>query len=164
MTDPFRRRFLVGLIIGVAGVVTTGNVAISQLRRLQTFEKASLAIQTGEGRHDFTVEIARRQTQHAQGLMFRRKLAADAGMLFLYSRSQPASMWMKNTYIPLDMIYIDREGTIVGYHERAVPQSLEVITSKKPVTAVLEVNSGTVSRLKIAVGDKIIHPAFQAKK
>lgn len=164
MTDPFRRRLIAGLIFCAAGVVATGTVAISQIRRLQTFEKGRLGIQTREGRHDFNVEIARRQKQHAQGLMFRRRLAADAGMLFLYHRSQPASMWMKNTYIPLDMIYIDRNGTIVGYHERAVPGSLEVITSKKPVNAVLEVNSGTVSRLKIAVGDKVVHPAFQAKK
>lgn len=164
MTDQIRRRFIAGLVLCSACVVATGTVAISQLRRLQTFEKSKLAIETGAGRHDFTVEIARHQGQQAQGLMFRRKLAADAGMLFLYRRSRPASMWMKNTYIPLDMIYIDRMGTIVGYHERAVPGSLEVITSQKPVSAVLEVNSGTVSRLKIAVGDKVVHPAFQAKK
>lgn len=96
--------------------------------------------------------------------MFRRQLAADAGMLFLYRRKQRASMWMKNTYIPLDMIYIDGHGKIVGYFERAIPGSLEVITSKQPVNAVLEVNSGTVSRLRISVGDKVIHPAFEAKK
>ena len=164
MTDKVRRSFTAGLLIGVVAVVATGGAAIGQIRRLQSFKIENLIIRTRDGRHEFTVEVARRPAQQAQGLMFRRKLAADAGMLFLYRRAQPASMWMKNTYIPLDMLYIDRSGTIVGYHERAVPGSLEVITSKYPVNGVLEVNSGTVSRLKIAVGDKIIHPAFTAKK
>jgi uncharacterized membrane protein (UPF0127 family) len=164
MPNPSRRRFIAGtaVIIGIA--VTAGATAIGQIRRLQTFEKDKLAIRTKAGRHEFNIEIARRRHQHAQGLMFRRHLAADAGMLFLYRETQRASMWMKNTYVPLDMIYIDRQGTIVGYYERAIPGSLEVITSKHPVNAVLEVNSGTVSRLKIAVGDKVIHSAFEAKK
>ena len=95
--------------------------------------------------------------------MFRRKLAADAGMLFLYKSAEPASMWMKNTFIPLDLLYIDGTGQIVGFHQRAVPQSLEVITSKQPVRAVLEVNAGTAARLQIVVGDRVLHPAFHAK-
>lgn len=95
--------------------------------------------------------------------MFRRGLAADAGMLFIYRSAERASMWMKNTYIPLDLLYIDGTGKIVGFHQRAVPQSLEVITSKEPVRAVLEVNAGTAARLQLAVGDVVLHPAFQAK-
>jgi hypothetical protein len=132
-------------------------------QKLQTFERGRLAIETRTGRHEFQVEIARRPIQHAQGLMFRRRLAANAGMLFLYGTPQPARMWMKNTYIPLDLLYIDGKGGIVGFHQRAVPQSLEVIGSKQPVIAVLEVNAGTVARLRIAIGDKVLHPAFQAK-
>ena len=135
--------------------------ARGQAARLQSFEKESLSIRTRTGTHRFTVEIARRPPQHAQGLMFRRHLAADAGMLFLYGGARRASMWMKNTYIPLDMVYIDATGRVVGFFERAVPGSLEVITSEKPVTAVLELNAGTVSRLAIAVGDRVLHPAFQ---
>ena len=84
-------------------------------------------------------------------------------MFFIYRVTAPASMWMKNTFIPLDLLYIDWTGKIVGFHQRAVPQSLEVITSRQPVRAVLEVNAGTVARLKIGVGDKVVHPAFKAK-
>jgi uncharacterized membrane protein (UPF0127 family) len=130
---------------------------------LQTFDKSKLSIKTKSGRHELQVEIARRPKQQAQGLMFRRTLAANSGMLFIYPVTAPASMWMKNTFLPLDLVYIDRTGKIVGFHQRAVPQSLEVITSKQPVRAVLEVNAGTVRRLQIAVGDKVSHPTFTAK-
>lgn len=147
-------------LVGVLGALQT----FGQGQKLQTFEKNRLAIQTKTGRHEFRVEIARRPKQQAQGLMFRRRIAADAGMLFIYRSAEPVSMWMKNTFIPLDLVYIDRTGRIVGFHQRAVPQSLEVITSKKPVRAVLEVNAGTAARLQIAVGDKVLHPAFQAKQ
>lgn len=164
MTDHNRRRFIAGAILSFGSIALLATQALGQMRRLQTFGKGKLTIQTSGGRHEFSVEIAQRPSQHAQGLMFRRHLAADAGMLFLYRQTQRASMWMKNTYVPLDMLYIDGQGTIVGFSERAVPGSLEVITSKSAVNAVLEVNSGTVSRLKIAVGDKIIHPAFHPKK
>ena len=157
MTTLPRRVFLVAAL--AASVV---RPARGQNAGLQTFEKGSLSIRTRTATHRFNVEIARQPRQHAQGLMYRRHLAADAGMLFLYSAARPASMWMKNTYIPLDMLYIDRNGRIVGFHERAVPGSLEVITSEEPVIAVLEVNGGTVARLGITVGDQVIHPAFQA--
>jgi uncharacterized membrane protein (UPF0127 family) len=93
--------------------------------------------------------------------MYRRRMARDAGMLFLYKRSAPVQMWMKNTLIPLDMIFIAADGRIVTITERAVPRSLETISSGVPVIAVLELNGGTVSRLKIAVGDRIFHPAFE---
>ena len=134
--------------------------ALAQIGRLQTFEKGDLSIRTKTGTHKFRIEIARRPDQFTQGLMFRRHLAADAGMLFLYARATRATMWMKNTYIPLDMIFIDRKGKIAGFRERTIPQSLAVISSEKPVSAVLEVNAGTVARLKISIGDQVLHPAF----
>lgn len=157
-----RRTFGTAVLIGSVALLV-GRQTSGQGQKLQTFEKNNLAIKTKSGRHEFRIEVARRPRQQAQGLMFRRRMAADAGMLFLYRNSQPASMWMKNTFIPLDLLYIDRTGKIVGFHQRAVPQSLEVITSKQPVSAVLEVNAGTVSRLQIAVGDQVLHRAFQAK-
>ena len=137
--------------------------SLGQGRSLQTFEYSNLSIKTKTGLHKFSVEIARRPKQQAQGLMFRRKMPAEAGMLFLYRHAEPARMWMKNTYIPLDLLYIDGVGKIVGFHQRAVPQSLEVMSSKRPVNAVLEVNAGTVARLQIEVGDRITHPAFRTK-
>jgi len=157
----YRRTF--GLVLAIGSMAVFGTMqAHGQARQLQTFEKGRLAIETASGRHEFRIEIARRPKQQAQGLMFRRSLAPDAGMLFIYRSAAPASMWMKNTYIPLDLLFIDRTGRIVGFHQRAVPQSLEVITSKQPVIAVLEVNAGTAARLGIKAGDRIIHPAFEA--
>jgi uncharacterized membrane protein (UPF0127 family) len=162
MTPVSRRTFGLAVAFSLTGLLGSWQ-SFGQGQKLQTFEKNRLAIKTKTGRHEFHVEIARRPKQQAQGLMFRRRMAADAGMLFIYRVTAPASMWMKNTFIPLDLLYIDWTGKIVGFHQRAVPQSLEVITSKQPVRAVLEVNAGTVARLKIGVGDKVVHPAFKAK-
>jgi uncharacterized membrane protein (UPF0127 family) len=158
-----RRTFGLAAVFSLAGLLGPWH-SFGQSQRLQTFKKNDLTIKTRTGLHKFRVEVARRPKQQAQGLMFRRRMAADAGMLFIYRTAEPASMWMKNTFIPLDLLYIDGNGKIVGFHQRAVPQSLEVITSKQPVRAVLEVNAGTAARLRIAVGDRILHPAFQAKK
>jgi len=163
MTRLSRRTFGLAAIFGLAGLASSWQ-SFGQSQKFQTFEKNRLAIKTKTGRHEFRVEIAMSPRQQAQGLMFRRRLAPDAGMLFLYRSAAPASMWMKNTFIPLDFLYIDGTGRIVGFHQRAVPQSLEVITSKQPVRAVMEVNAGTAARLRIAVGDQVFHPAFQAKR
>ena len=130
--------------------------------RLVTFERDELAIQsdaTGE-RHDFEVELAVTFAQQAQGLMYRRSLPRDAGMLFLYKTAGPASMWMRNTLIPLDMLFIERDGRIAHIAQRTVPLSLTSIESPVPVVAVLELNAGTTHRLGIRVGDRVLHPAF----
>lgn len=132
MTRLSRRTFGLAAVFGLAGMLGVWS-ALGQGRKFQTFEKNGLAIKTKTGRHEFRVEIARHPRQHTQGLMFRRRMAENAGMLFLYRSAEPASMWMKNTFIPLDLLYIDGTGKIVGFHERAVPQSLEVITSKQAV-------------------------------
>ncbi len=98
--------------------------------------------------------------QHAQGLMYRRSLAADAGMLFLYRGAGMLSMWMKNTSIPLDMMFIAPDGRIVDIAERTVPYSLETVSSRFAASAVLEVNGGTVARLGVQPGDRVLHRAF----
>lgn len=127
-----------------------------------TFDTASLSIETAAGEtHDFQVEIAETNEQRAQGLMFRREMAADAGMLFLFGGSEVRAMWMKNTLIPLDMLFIDETGKIVRIAERTVPYSERAITSGGPVSAVLELNAGTASRLVIKPGDRVRHPAFE---
>ena len=119
-----------------------------------------LTIATRSARHVFTIELAKTPAEMERGLMFRTALAPDRGMLFLYADDRPVSFWMKNTYIPLDLFFIDRHGAIVGIAERAVPLSTALIPSEMPVRAVLEVNGGTAQRLGIAVGDKVEHPAF----
>jgi uncharacterized membrane protein (UPF0127 family) len=128
--------------------------------QLVAYGKGELTIETAKGKQRFAVEEARTPQQMAQGLMYRRSLAADAGMLFEYDRPQIVSFWMKNTVIPLDMLFIAADGFVVGIHERAVPLSTEAITSDKPVLAVLELNGGTAQRLGIKPGDHVSHPLF----
>ena len=125
----------------------------------QTFEP--LTIVGGNGRHAFQVELARNDAERAQGLMFRRNLAADRGMLFDFGRVQPISMWMQNTYIPLDMVFIRPDGTIARIAENTEPLSTRAIPSGEPVLAVLEVIGGTASRLGLRAGDRVEHPLFR---
>ena len=120
-----------------------------------------LEIATPNGTHAFNVELATTPDQQATGLMFRRRMAADAGMLFLYEPGRHVTMWMKNTYIPLDMLFIGPQGRILHIVERTVPLSNELISSKSAVRAVLELNAGTVSRLGISTGDRVRHEAFR---
>jgi len=128
---------------------------------LETFQRDTVVIETAAGdQRRFTVELAVNSAQHAQGLMFRRDLAADAGMLFLFGRTREVSMWMKNTLIPLDMLFIAEDGRIVAVAERAVPGSLETISPGQPVAGVLEINGGMAARLGIAAGDRVRHAAF----
>ena len=124
----------------------------------QEFERSELEIVSGSQRHHFDVELAVTPGQKAQGLMFRQSLAADAGMLFLYDRESIHTMWMRNTFVPLDMLFIEADGRIAHIVERTIPQSIQQISSRMPVSAVLEVNAGAVRRLGIRVGDRIVHP------
>lgn len=128
---------------------------------LQRFPTDTLRIQTADGAsHRFTVEMATTAERRAQGLMYRRELPADAGMLFVYPRLRAAQMWMKNTYIPLDMLFIAPDGRIVKIAERTVPHSLQTISSGQPVKGVLELRGGSADRLGLAPGDTVHHSAF----
>ena len=158
MALRFARFLCLGLAL--AGTLAIGGAARSAAP-LQTFERDVLVIETEDGRrHRFEVELALDSEQRAQGLMYRRSLADDAGMLFLYGHEWPVSMWMKNTFIPLDMLFIAGDGRIVWIVERTVPNSLETISSGRPVAGVLEVIGGTVARLGIQPGDRVLHRAF----
>lgn len=127
---------------------------------LATFPKSKLTIKTSTGAFKFNIELAVTEAQMSQGLMYRRKMTADAGMLFDYKRRQRVLMWMKNTFIPLDMLFIGSDGRIVNIVERTIPHSVATISSKGRVQAVLELNGGTVSRLGIKPGDVVIHDVF----
>jgi uncharacterized protein len=135
-------------------------VTAPALAQLAQFPKAELTIETAKGPQKFSVEVATTPEQMEQGLMFRKSLAPDAGMIFDFKTPQPAMMWMKNTLIPLDMLFVDAQGRIVNIHERAVPGSLETIGSGAPVRAVIELNGGTASRLGIKPGDRVLYPIF----
>ncbi len=128
--------------------------------QLARFPTAPLTIVTSSGPHSFTVEVATTPAQMEQGLMFRRSLPPDSGMLFDYGAPSMAMMWMKNTLIPLDMLFVDSTGHIVNIHERAVPGSLATIAAAAPVRAAIELNGGTASRLGIRPGDRVVFQIF----
>ncbi|MGB8182652.1 MAG: DUF192 domain-containing protein [Stellaceae bacterium] len=132
--------------------------AFAQPQTFQTFTSAPLTIDTVKGPQHFTVELALTPAQQEQGLMFRREMAPDAGMLFVAAQPQIMTFWMHNTLIPLDMLFIATGGKIVDMHERAVPMSDATIVSRAPAIAVLELNGGTVDRLGIKIDD-VVHAA-----
>jgi uncharacterized protein len=122
-----------------------------------------LVIVTANGPQRFEVEVMREEADRARGLMFRRSLAPDRGMLFDFARVEPVSMWMKNTYISLDMIFIRPNGTIARVAENTEPLSTRTVSSGEPVLAVLEVVAGTAKRLAIKPGDGVEHPLFRPR-
>ncbi|OCP00981.1 MULTISPECIES: DUF192 domain-containing protein [unclassified Ensifer] len=105
--------------------------------------------------HELTVELAVDPDQREQGLMFRKSMAPDQGMLFDFGQTRRVMMWMKNTYLPLDMLFIDDNGVVRTIREDAVPHSEAIIDSGEPVAFVLELNAGTVRRLHIRPGDRL---------
>ncbi|MDH3737769.1 MAG: DUF192 domain-containing protein [Alphaproteobacteria bacterium] len=149
-----RNTFVLAVIVVVLWSLNMGAYAQAP------FARTTVSIETAGGTHDFNVELALDPAQQSQGLMFRRELAVDAGMLFFHQRERVATMWMRNTFVPLDMLFVATDGRIVHIVERTVPQSLATISAGRPVRAVLEVNAGTVRRLAIKSGDRLIHPLF----
>jgi len=152
MMSLFRRSAALACVLAVLGAGARAELA--------SFAKSSLVIDAAAGPQRFTVELARSPEQQQQGLMFRQSLAADAGMLFDFGDTRPATFWMKNTLIPLDMLFIAADGHVADIHERAVPLSEAAIESKVPVRAVLELNGGSVARLGIRRGDLVHHAIF----
>ena len=144
------------LMLGFAGFSIS---AFSQ--GVVTFDKSKLSVITSTGQKNFEVEMAVSDQQQSQGLMYRRSMAANAGMLFDYGGLRHIQMWMKNTYIPLDMIFIGPKGKIINIAERTIPHSESIVSSNGRARAVLELNSGTVSRLGIKTGDTVIHSIFR---
>jgi uncharacterized membrane protein (UPF0127 family) len=108
----------------------------------------------------FRVELALTPEEQARGLMFREELARMAGMLFVYDRVQPLAFWMRNTLIPLDMIFLDETGTVIDVHAEAIPLDETPIRSDAPGLAVLEINGGMAKRLGIGPGDELRSPAM----
>ena len=115
---------------------------------------------TASGTHDLRAEIADTDANRARGLMFRRKLAPDHGMLFLYSEEQVLSMWMRNTYISLDMVFIRADGRVQNIARDTEPFSEDIISSTGPVSAVLEIAAGEADRYGLKTGDEVRHGHF----
>lgn len=125
-------------------------------------EVSALTVETQGGQtHDFMVELALTPNQFARGLMHRTNLPEDAGMLFYFPDYTPRSFWMKNTLIPLDIIYINDSGEISHIYHSAQPHDKTPIPSNGPAKGVLEINGGLSMKLGIGIGDRIKHPFFQ---
>ncbi len=120
----------------------------------------TLEIVSKTGVHVFSVEIVDTEAAREKGLMFRKKLPEGQGMLFDFHSEQPVTFWMQNTYIPLDMIFIQGSGRILSIAENTEPLSTRIIASGGTVRAVLEVIGGTARKLGIAPGDQVGHPIF----
>jgi len=130
-------------------------VLLSQQGNANDLPLEALTIHSAETTSEFQVEVATTPDERATGLMYRESLADDQGMLFVYETPRIVAMWMKNTSIPLDMLFIHDDGIIVNIAHRTEPHSLTVIRSVSPVTQVLELAGGTVDRLGIQVGDRV---------
>jgi uncharacterized protein len=124
------------------------------------FSVSRLSVETARGRFEFTVEVADTVARRMQGLQGRRILEPNAGMLFDFRTPQRVSMWMKDTYLSLDMIFVGADGIVLNIAEKTVPHSLIPIASTGKALAVLEVNAGTTRRLGIRPGDRVHHSIF----
>ena len=150
-----RRRLLLLSLLSLLMLPQLDSYGSLAAQHLQPLE-----IATKTGVHVFAVELAVTPEQQSKGLMFRRELPEGQGKLFDFQREQPASFWMKNTYISLDMIFIRADGRILRIAENTVPLSEALVSSGGPVRAVLEVIAGTARKLGIAAGDRVAHPIF----
>ena len=146
------------LIVAAALLVFSGLAPSARAADLNTLE-----IATKTGVHVFQVELAVNDEQRAQGLMYRKELPEGRGMLFDFQREQDVAFWMKNTYIPLDMIFIRADGRILRIAENTTPLSLQMVPSGGPVRGVLEVIGGSARKLGIAPGDRVAHPFFSGR-
>ncbi|WP_419904268.1 DUF192 domain-containing protein [Kiloniella sp.] len=150
--------YLMSLIILILSIVIVPPYGYSQ----DQFKKDTLTIFTLKGEaHKFDVELAISSEQKSQGLMNRREMPPESGMLFIYEDENDVMMWMKNTYLPLDMLFINSKGEIVYIEEYTTPLSTRTISSGQNVIGVLELNAGTVLRLGIKVGDIANHHFLQ---
>jgi uncharacterized protein len=159
-TGPNRTKWIVAAIVlvtlGVTATSLTTNLARERKKeavvqeRLERFE-----IVSGSTNHVFQVEVMRTDAERAKGLMFRQFMPQDRGMLFDFVREDSVSMWMRNTYIPLDMLFIRSDGTVARVHERAQPLDETTISSGSNVRYVLEINGGVAAKLGIKTGDRV---------
>jgi hypothetical protein len=141
--------------IFLALLLAVGPAKAADLRTVEIASKT--------GVHVFAVELAANDAERAKGLMNRKELPEGRGMLFDFQRDQDVAMWMRNTYISLDMLFIRGDGRILRIVENTEPLSERIISSGGPVRGVLEVIAGTARKLGIAPGDRVAHPIFRAR-
>lgn len=120
----------------------------------------SLSINTASGPHRFKVEVMRTEPERERGLMYRKTMAADHGMLFEYQSEQPVTFWMHNTYLPLDLVFIDKGGRVLNVARDAKPMDESLIPSAGPALGVLELDAGTAKTIDLKAGDVVHHTMF----
>ncbi len=157
-------------LISIRAVRITGGVVLATLLLLfwsvasltaaPVFDKQPLTFVTSSGSHRIMVEIADTSHKRSVGLMFRRSLGGDEGMIFLHDTSGSLSMWMKNTYISLDMFFVRADGVIHRIEKNTQPFSETSISSQGDVLAVIEMIAGSADRLGVKPGDRVDYPAF----
>lgn len=162
-----RRALLVIAALGLGGI---GQASQAQTTTEPTGPQPQLPTEelvivgAGGTRHVFHVEVVRTPEQQTTGLMFRKSVAPDGGMLFPWGRPIESKMWMENTLVPLDMVFIKADGTIGRIAEDTVPGSLAIVASDGPVIATLELKGGITSKLGILVGDHVQSEALGTAK
>lgn len=143
-------------------LLTAANTSASGPKAdLSAFDQTRLTIQTQDGNRHVDVFVAKTSEQHRRGLMYVKELPEKQGMLFIHDYDAIRSMWMRNTYIPLDMLFISADGEVRNIAADTVPFSLDAVRSDGPVRAVLELNAGTAKKLGINAGDRVIHEFFE---
>jgi len=160
---PSRFGLVLALLLALAGFLTSAPLVAQgepPALDLASYPRSSLQIVSAGSTHAFEVWIADTPDRQRQGLMYVRDLPAGQGMLFVNETPRISSFWMKNTYIPLDMLFIDANGRILEIFANTTPLSLEPVGSSKPVRAVLELRGGESARRGIRAGDRVRHPAF----
>ena len=164
MTINIRRLlpiFGVSLLAALIQAQTLDTVTAQGRPLVQDFPQSSLIIDTSDDTCvHFGIFIASERNAQARGLMFVREMPDDVGMLFIHPSERMISMWMKNTLIPLDMVFMDRSGVVTHIAENTVPGSLDTISSMQPALGILEINGGLAARLGIRPGDLVRHPFF----
>ena len=157
----FAAIWLLLLMVGAAGADTRKDPPSDSKELDQIFQRSTLQIATPDARlHRFNIWLADDEARRARGLMFVKHLNAGDGMLFVYPRPQLIAMWMKNTFIPLDMLFVAPDGKVTRVVQNTEPHSLKTVESGGEVLGVVELAAGTAARLKIAPGAQVIHPAF----
>ncbi|PIT01578.1 hypothetical protein TSA1_12975 [Bradyrhizobium nitroreducens] len=160
--NPDRKAVWSALKGWLAAVLVIAGLAVGGMpARAASFQP--LEIVTKNGVQVFSVEMATTEEEKQTGLMYRKELADGKGMLFDFSPEQEVSMWMKNTYVSLDMIFIGANGRILRIAENTEPMSTKIISSRGPARAVLEVVAGTAQKYGIRPGDRVGHPLFGSK-
>ena len=163
MIEPMKRILLILALLMPSLVLSPvpGGAQPGVDRPQPRLPEEPMVIVTRDGtRHSFRAEMAVQSADQMIGMMFRTSMAPDDAMIFDWGAPRESSMWMRNTLIPLDMLFVAADGRIHRIHERAVPQSLATIDSRGPVRATIEVAGGTAERLNLRVGDRVLQRIF----